>query len=255
MEEHPEKDDRISIQVVFQGGGAKLVGLLAAAKVIFDQKDKLNLRISRVSGTSAGALAGCILATGKDPELFRKDILRLAPSYMPTIQKSVGLHRGLAIVLGKPLYNSKNYRKFLKELFEASAGVTHLRELPTAVLFHATNIKNGVPMDFDGSRNEDTVEEVLFRSSALPFIFETFKGQPYVDGGLISNFPAYNLGASPGFENDQIIGFSFPATGDYPFDEGFFSYSKSLMFTAMDVSIARARYELPPQNVARFKPA
>ena len=252
MEGNPGDTEEISIQVVFQGGGAKLVVLVAAAKVIFDEKTRLGLILSRISGTSAGAIAGCILATGKDPELFRKDILRLAPLYLPQIQKQIGWTRSFDVMRGVPLFDATLYREFLRELFISAGKVSHLKKLATPVLFHATNIKNGASKMFDGSREEDTIEEALFCSSALPYIFETFKGQPYVDGGLISNFPAYSL-KQRGFEKDQIIGFSFPATNSYPYQAGLISYSKSLMFTTMDLSVARARGELPPENVYEFQ--
>jgi NTE family protein len=216
MQHKPLEAEEIPIQIVFQGGGAKLVALLAASKVLFDERDNLGLKITRVTGTSAGAIAGCILATGIDPEIFRKDILRLGTSYLQRIERTLNWWSFIQLYRGIPLFDAEQYRLFLRELFESSAKMSHLRELHTPVLFHATNVRNGVTKSFDGKRNEDTIEEALFCSSALPYIFETFKGSPYVDGGLISNFPSHSL-KEPGFESDEIVGFSFPASTNYPF--------------------------------------
>jgi predicted acylesterase/phospholipase RssA len=53
-------DEPIPLQFVFQGGGAKLVPLLAAAHAVHDQADKLGYVIKRVSGASAGAIVAAI---------------------------------------------------------------------------------------------------------------------------------------------------------------------------------------------------
>jgi predicted acylesterase/phospholipase RssA len=54
-------------QFVFQGGGAKLGVLLAAAEAAYAQRTANNFTITRISGTSAGAIAACVLATGENP--------------------------------------------------------------------------------------------------------------------------------------------------------------------------------------------
>ena len=188
-----------NVQLVFQGGGAKLVVLIAAAKAAYDaQKDgDLNLRIKRISGTSAGALAGCMLATGKDPELFRQYLIGHASAELAKIEREIGWVRSpFSIFRGVTLYHDKNYRAFLQKMFLDVAGVQHMRELPIDCLFHATDIRNGKPKLFDGSQEDHTIVEALFCSSSLPFIFGSYRGSPYVDGGLINNFPSDSLAAN-----------------------------------------------------------
>lgn len=41
------------ISVAFEGGGAKLIGLIAAAHALFDLEQNGKLRVTAVSGTSA----------------------------------------------------------------------------------------------------------------------------------------------------------------------------------------------------------
>jgi predicted acylesterase/phospholipase RssA len=242
------------VQLVFQGGGAKLVALVAAAQAAYNaanppsrDQPKSRLVIRRISGTSAGAIAGCMLATNKDPEIFRQSIIGLAQKYWPKINNRTGIIRSsLKAYCGKPLYNSEAYRDFLGDLFLRTANIEHMRDLPIPCLFHATDIRNGATKTYDGTENDHTIAEALFRSSALPFIFDTYKGDPYVDGGLINNFPSYGLSD----ENlGDILGFGFRKHGEYKFKSGPFGYSKALLFTAMDVATERALEKLPSANV------
>jgi predicted acylesterase/phospholipase RssA len=68
-----ESPSTTKMQFAFQGGGAKLGSLLVAAEAIYNQTKTLNYLISRVSGTSAGAIVACILATGEDPAPFPRE--------------------------------------------------------------------------------------------------------------------------------------------------------------------------------------
>ena len=52
----------IPVQLAFQGGGAKVVALLAAAEAIQDACRQNLISVSRVSGTSAGSIVACLLA-------------------------------------------------------------------------------------------------------------------------------------------------------------------------------------------------
>lgn len=235
---------KLNVQLVFQGGGAKLVALMAAAQAVYDASEKI--KVTRISGTSAGALAGCMLATGKDPELFRQSMLRLAEKDWPQIKRKAGtLRLAVDLVRGIPLYNSEQYKAFLYKLFNETARVSHMRELEISCLFHASDIQNGMPKIFDGTQADHTIKEALFCSSALPFIFETYSGSPYVDGGLINNFPSDQLNNG----EDDILGFGFKRFGTYDFKKGAFEYSKALIFTAMDVAVERSLEKLPKDRV------
>jgi predicted acylesterase/phospholipase RssA len=76
------------VQFAFQGGGAKLGALIAAAEAVYSQQKPLDFTISRVSGTSAGAIAACILATGQDPKKFKDRLIELANSNLDKICKT-----------------------------------------------------------------------------------------------------------------------------------------------------------------------
>jgi predicted acylesterase/phospholipase RssA len=250
----PESDsqiDQLSLQFVFQGGGAKLVALIAAAHAVYEQAPKLGFNISRVSGTSAGAIAACILASKEDPAIFRHTILRHANMYLPKIEKPINAVLSLWHAWrGDALYDAREYREFLRAIFETAAKITHMNQLKIPTSVYATDIRNGKPKKFDGSQSDHTITEALFCSSALPFIFTTFKGQPYVDGGLINNFPLEEY--HPTTAGDTL-GFTFPSEKEYPYEDGIKEYSKALIFTAMDCAVARSLKQLPQENVYVIK--
>jgi predicted acylesterase/phospholipase RssA len=63
----------IKLQFAFQGGGARLAPLLAAAHGVYlavNSDNSKKAEITNISGTSAGAIAAAILASRKDPENF-----------------------------------------------------------------------------------------------------------------------------------------------------------------------------------------
>src|SRR5687768_4109428 len=63
------------IQLALQGGGAKIYALIAALKAVEDAaavKDgSSQIKVSRIAGTSAGALVGCLYAAGVPVDAMR----------------------------------------------------------------------------------------------------------------------------------------------------------------------------------------
>ena len=103
---------------VFQGGGAKLVPLIAAAHAVSDLSRNKKVPVERVSGTSAGSIAATVLALDIDPVLFRQRLLELTPIYFPKIVRKISLLRSAPKVLrGVPLYDRSEYEDFLEKLF------------------------------------------------------------------------------------------------------------------------------------------
>ena len=58
----------MNIQISFQGGGARLALLLAAAEAIreLESGPEPLIKVTRIAGTSAGAIIGAFLAGGLD---------------------------------------------------------------------------------------------------------------------------------------------------------------------------------------------
>lgn len=151
------------------GGGAKGFAHLGALKVL----EKCGLKPDVIAGTSAGALAGVFYADGYHPdeivELFhKKEFREFVELTLPTTGffKSTGLHNFL----------KKNLRaKSFEELQIPFHVVTTDWDRATTVTF---------------SNGDDLVDAVV-ASCSVPIIFhpQMIHDVPYVDGGLLKNFP------------------------------------------------------------------
>jgi hypothetical protein len=96
-------------------------------------------------------------------------------------------------LLGIRLYDSRVYKKILRELF-AEGERPHLKKRKIDIIIHATDIGNGSYKLYTGANNEDWLDDALFSSSAIPFLFQTFRrGGNFIDGGIINNFPSEQL--------------------------------------------------------------
>ena len=60
----------IDVQVVYQGGGARVVHLLAAYEELLKAEKAGKVSVRAVSGTSAGAIIAALHALRVDPVLF-----------------------------------------------------------------------------------------------------------------------------------------------------------------------------------------
>ena len=86
-------DSPVPIQVVFQGGGAKLCDLLAAAEAIEGLEKAGEIVIRRVAGTSAGAIAACLLASGQSIESVRERLRATGNRHLSRINTKLGFWR------------------------------------------------------------------------------------------------------------------------------------------------------------------
>lgn len=152
------------------GGGAKGFAHLGALKVL----EQFGLKPDAIAGTSAGALAGVFYADGFHPEeiceLFRKKEFREFAEF--TLPK-------------KSLFKNKGLHNFLKNNLRANS----FEELKTPLYVVATDWDQAKTVVF--SRGKNLVESVV-ASCSIPVIFspQTINNTPYVDGGLLKNFPA-----------------------------------------------------------------
>jgi predicted acylesterase/phospholipase RssA len=61
------------IQVVFQGGGAKLCLLMAVVDILRQYEADKKIEIKRAAGSSAGAIAAVMLASTKSIETYKAE--------------------------------------------------------------------------------------------------------------------------------------------------------------------------------------
>lgn len=67
----------VPIQVVFQGGGAKLASLMAVCEVLQDSQKAGKIEITRTAGSSAGAISAVMLVSSKSVKDYYKPRLKI----------------------------------------------------------------------------------------------------------------------------------------------------------------------------------
>lgn len=151
------------------GGGARGFAHLGTLKVL----EQYGLKPNVIVGTSAGALAGVFYADGYHPdeivELFRKREFREFVSFtIPRtgFLKSTGLHQFL-----KKNLRAKSFEKL---------------QLPFYAV--ATDWERARTVTFSEG---DSLVDAVVASCSVPIVFnpQMINNVPYVDGGILKNFP------------------------------------------------------------------
>jgi NTE family protein len=170
-----------TIGLVLSGGGARGMAHAGVMKAL----DELGIRISAISGTSSGALAGVLYAAGVKPEA------------MPAIFGQLRLFSFDGWNLGrKGLLKSTAFRKIISRNLK----VQNFEELEIPATICLTDFTNAKTVFV----NSGPIMEPLIASCSIPFLFMPvlLNGSMMVDGGLLNNFPVEPLAG----KTDCIIG-------------------------------------------------
>ncbi len=154
------------------GGGAKGFAHLGVIKALEERGIKPNI----IAGTSAGAIAGAMVASGIPPEkalriLQKKDITQYSKLEWPK----------------DGLFTLRGLRKTLIDELPS----TRFEDLHTPLIVTASNLSTGQVKYFDSG---DLVEPVI-ASSSIPILFRPVKieNAKYADGGILCNLPIHPL--------------------------------------------------------------
>jgi NTE family protein len=161
-----------TIGLVLSGGGIRGVAHLGVLQALTER----GVKISRMSGTSAGAIAAAFFAQGYAP----KDILKIvsdAPLFKQLRPSFTGA--GLLSIL--------KVGSLLRPYFPDNA----FDKLKIPVTVAAVDLSEGKALYF----NEGDLCTCLLASCCLPGIFKpiTINGHMFVDGGVLNNFPVEPL--------------------------------------------------------------
>ncbi len=205
----------MNIQISFQGGGARLVLLLAAAEAVRELEKEGVIRVTRIAGTSAGAIVGAFLAgeldlngirvslsTKEGQELLRKFKV---PKYWFT-----KLWAGLRLGMGRQMWKDATLRNWIRKQFEPLVGRDvwpTFAQLKKKLIVVSTSLDSGTA----DKRTDGDLTSALIDSAGLPFCFKTWGSggnTVHVDGGLCENLPVEDLIAKS--ETDgRVVAFSF----------------------------------------------
>jgi predicted acylesterase/phospholipase RssA len=254
----------VPLQIVFQGGGAKLCDLLAAGEAVQMLASPQERRspqgtllevvpavidVTRLAGTSAGAIVAALLAAKIPIPSVREHLRREGPGYLKKITPKLGkLKAGYRLVAGQPLYNEDGFRTLLHNLFALRNPRPERFSAMTPVLITAADVLNGERRVF-GRDPEDRVIDRVIDSCALPFVFRTAtRGGSVVDGGLCENLPVEDL-IGDIQTHGQVIAFSFKRDNPPVIAPGMFGYAQALINTMIANSVDRASRLLGDGNV------
>lgn len=248
------------IQIVLQGGGAKVAPLLAGADAIMKlQKDGV-VKITRIAGTSAGAIVATLIASNLDlfecsqwlanntETRLRKMTNNVEYGNLSFVNKCV---IGTKIVFSKPLGDIEVLEVLLHDLFKHlnknmySGDKEKPLQINIPLKIVATDLFTSTKKTFSFEQGTDVLTDILplvVDSCALPIFFRTNTsrdGGRYIDGGIVDNFPVEELIE----EVDQfgpIFGLAFDKESPTKKADSFDSYFRQLLSTAINHSVDRS---------------
>jgi NTE family protein len=249
--------------LAFQGGGARLAVLLATAEAIQQLEVEGIIRVTRIAGTSAGAIVGAFLAADLPicqirQAIVSKDGEELLNSFPAPHGRVKKLHLLSRLVRGKPIWSDKPLREWLSGMFRQlgnpQARVVRELIIVSASLADGAAIKHqfhpqpetemGVPPP------RVTLVDALLESAGLPFCFRTWKSAKYFDGGICENLPVDVLSEGER-EYGRAIAFSFDQvwTG---VPDSMIRFSLSLLDLAITHSVEMAKLRIGPGSVCQL---
>jgi NTE family protein len=229
----------LKIQLVLQGGGAKIVSLIAALEAV--QQLAGRLQVCALAGASAGAIAGCLFAAGIRMEVVKAQLKSLRANAPERLFPTPSLPQACwQLLRARPLWRFQRVKAILEPLFD-EAKVTTLGDLENKtgikVLVIAADLTDAKKIVHKEAQTQ--ILNALEDSCALPFCFRVWpkaSQRVIVDGGICENLPVDDLS----HDSAPIVGLSFPRTRSSA-PTNFLEFSKSLLETAINNSMERSR--------------
>jgi predicted acylesterase/phospholipase RssA len=238
----------VPIQVVFQGGGAKLCLLMAVCDVLKRYEANNRIAVKRVAGSSAGAIAAVMLASSKSPETYKSEIKVIGLKYLS--QTSVGRVIGaLRVYTGNAYFSELNLEKFFEELFCTGSSPRLISELRCDPQLYFTDLYT---LNARASAPDEAIPKALAKSCRFPFAFVGYSaGNAEVDGGLALNLPVDHLKRDES-KNGSVIGVGFSTGFGAQDKSNLLSYTQQLFSAAIESGVARSELILGSRNIFRI---
>jgi NTE family protein len=175
------KKSPLKIGMALSGGGARGIAHIGALQALEDH----GFEPVAFSGSSAGAIVGCLYAAGYSP----KEILEIV--------KEASIFKLFTMSLP---YTGLTKHTFLHDLLKKNIEKNDFSTLKKKLYVAISNLNTG-ELEI---RSEGTLFEVIMASSSIPLVFQPVEidGQLYVDGGILDNLPVSPLVG----QVDYIIG-------------------------------------------------
>jgi predicted acylesterase/phospholipase RssA len=238
---------KIKLRVVFQGGGARLVNLLAVMEVLQDLEGK-DIQITRVAGTSAGGITAALLANGVKAQDFKAFLIRDGQNLLQRCPRPSALGIAWKLLTGKSLWNINVLRDLLKTHLKEGLKFSELK-LPLALM--AADLQERQPKIYSTDKHgEETVLKAVMDSAAVPIAFRCWNRQDgalHVDGGICENLPIEQIGGSED-KDGPVVAFGFDKPPG-PAPTGLKEFGMALLDVVLNHNERRARQLLPAGRV------
>lgn len=251
----------MQISMAFQGGGARVVELMAAVEAVRKlSKGDEDFEVFRVVGASAGAVAAAMYATGCDigAIIAQADKLKAIIDQRFRLPSTLGVLTRL--MRGRSIYDEKELHGAIVALFKLGGidALRPIRELvvpPLQVRIATSDIRDDSSV-VATEESHAPLADVLVDSCAIPFAFRVPRGTArahILDGGLFQNLPARE--ALKGLSVEQTaLGISF-AGGELPDMEGMSlrRYAAEIIGSLLGERVKDAEIILKPSNVIKLQ--
>jgi predicted acylesterase/phospholipase RssA len=233
----------LDFQLSLQGGGAKIVALLAAAEAVQYLEEKREICLTRIAGTSAGAIVGAFLAAGKPISSIRASLAGDKGRHLIARFPVPGMPRALwQAYRGQPFWSDEPLQEWLSGVLPGD-----FANLGKPLIVVSANLDQSKAEKHTG---RGPLINALLESAGLPFCFRSWQSNGNsinVDGGLCENLPVEDLLADAD-KLGRVIGFTFPqAISGRPKDlKGF---AMSLLDVAINHSVQTAHSRLGSESV------
>ena len=261
----------LDFRIAFQGGGANLVTLLAAASAVYDLHNDENegFTVKKISGTSAGSIAAGILATGLNPIVVCNCLKNNGDQWLNEFSEIPNAHglfpnpwawgkKAASVAAGNPFLKYDVLMKFIAEILNLhkTSNDSLLKDVKIPLLVTTTDLKRGRVKYWDSQDKQDKdtkLNTVIADSCAFPVVFKSIlrSGESrYIDGGLVENLPLIEL--TKGYSSHQVIGITFePPAGDVALDS-VHAYLGAILSAIIGSNVDDSARSIPATNLIKL---
>jgi predicted acylesterase/phospholipase RssA len=240
----------LRIQLAVQGGGAKLCGLLAALDGVQRLEREGVIEVTRLAGTSAGAIAAALYAAQIDFAMIRQRIRDNREKLKKMLPPPSAVR--FVIGAGRPMVDLDPVKMLLGQIFQDS-GVScfgDLKKKKKSLIVVTSDVTNCSSRTFE--KDDDFVVNSIVDSCAIPFYFRgpgrKNDNMLLVDGGICENLPVEYLRSFEA-EDGMVVGVTFKPGRPGVTPTSLLAFSKALLETAMNNSVRRAQFQLGEERL------
>lgn len=252
----------MDVSIAYQGGGAKIVELMAAAEACRKvERERKDFTVIRVAGASAGAIAAAMYATSCDINSIvsnHEKLRTLVAKYFNPGRANRG-NIVWRLAWGKSVFDETDLRSAIWELFnlggvDASTAIQGLVREGVGLRILRSDIHSHEPLTATES-SDALLLDALVDSCAIPFAFRVPRpgtNAHLLDGGLFQNLPAWEAarGLKPG---QEVLGFSFekgPVTRVENVSLG--RYAAAILESLLSERLRDATMQIKEANIIRL---